>query len=125
LGRIGDEIFKKTVLIYGHFDVQPVFATGTLLALIIFLVFLCRHSSKMPGSSPVPPGISIQAALYMNQDDLITLISKLADPPLSLESTRSCLLRTTKKGTCSFSHALPPPTTLTSSACSFLQVALQ
>jgi Cys-Gly metallodipeptidase DUG1 len=26
LGRIGDDASKKTVLIYGHFDVQPVCA---------------------------------------------------------------------------------------------------
>lgn len=40
LGRIGDDTSKKTILIYGHFDVQPVRGIPKLYTLRIVLLIV-------------------------------------------------------------------------------------
>ena len=48
LGRIGDDKAKKTVLVYGHFDVQPV-----SYALFVYSKYLheeYRHLNRMDGT---------------------------------------------------------------------------
>ncbi len=39
LGRIGDDLKKKTVLIYGHYDVQPVRSSNPVR-------FICRRINR-------------------------------------------------------------------------------
>ena len=48
LGRIGDDKAKKTVLVYGHFDVQPVSTLSFVY--ITYLYGEYRHLNRMDGT---------------------------------------------------------------------------
>ena len=48
LGRLGEDKKKRTVLIYGHYDVQPVRVSVCEAVLIIYMAI--RHSSRMDGT---------------------------------------------------------------------------
>ncbi len=51
LGRIGNDKSKKTILIYGHYDVQPVCSLLPRPHSILPTV-VCRHNYQMAGTSP-------------------------------------------------------------------------
>jgi len=50
LGRIGNDNSKKTILIYGHFDVQPV-CHPLSRPNVDLSTFVCRHNCPMAGTS--------------------------------------------------------------------------
>ena len=56
LGKIGDDKSKKTVLIYGHFDVQPVwpFANPALRYRCDVASFSVRRTNRMVGALRIP-----------------------------------------------------------------------
>lgn len=47
LGRIGNDPSKKTVLIYGHFDVQPVRESLSCRLLRILMVFVGQQKRRL------------------------------------------------------------------------------
>ena len=52
VGRIGEDPSKKTILIYGHFDVQPVSIAISRLSVSLDAIWfpLCRRKSATDGT---------------------------------------------------------------------------
>lgn len=55
LGTIGKDPAKKTVLIYGHFDVQPVSTVTLSQYAKLIIIKLPRHSNPMAGTPILSP----------------------------------------------------------------------
>jgi len=91
LGKLGNDPAKKTILIYGHFDVQPV---RFILSSLVHVSKLYRHTYPMAGTLIHSNYLLARTASFSAEVQLTTRVPFL-DGSMSFNTTtrtrRSCL----------------------------------